>query len=91
MVCFSGDLDGFTRSEAQRIVADFGATVGGNVTKKTTLVVMGQFDPATLRAGDSLSSKVQRAIELASAGQRIEVIDEQTFVELVNLDASIYR
>jgi DNA polymerase-3 subunit epsilon len=61
VVCFSGDLDSYTRSEAQTIVASFGAAVSGNVTKKTSLVVMGGFDPATLRPGGTLSSKIQRA------------------------------
>lgn len=90
VLCFSGDLDGFTRAEAQRIAADFGATVGATVTKKTTLVVMGQFDPASLRAGATLSSKIERALELAAKGQHIEVIDESAFVELINLDPDSY-
>lgn len=85
-VCFSGDLEGFGRKDAQQIVADFGASVSASVTKKTTLVVMGRFDPSTLKAGASLSSKVERAIELRMQGQRVEVIDEPTFVELINLD-----
>lgn len=85
-VCFSGDLEGFGRKDAQQIVADFGATVSGNVTKKTTLVVMGRFDPSTLKVGAALSAKVERAIELRTKGQRVEVIDEPTFIELINLD-----
>lgn len=90
VVCFSGDLNGFTRADAQRIVADFGATVAANVTKKTTLVVMGQYDPATLRAGAKLSTKIEKALGLASNGQRIEVIEESTFIELINLDPAEY-
>lgn len=90
VVCFSGDLEGFGRKEAQQVVADFGATVSAGVTKKTTLVVMGRFDPATLRQGSSLSSKVERAIELRRKGQRVEVIDEPTFVELLNLAPAAY-
>jgi len=85
VVCFSGDLDSHTRSAAQGIVASFGATVSANVTKKTSLVVMGGFDPATLRPGTSLSGKVQRAMDLAVTGQNIEVITEQTFLELLEL------
>ncbi|WP_104127113.1 exonuclease domain-containing protein [Cryobacterium sp. Y57] len=83
VVCFSGDLDSFTRSEAQTIVASFGAAVSGNVTKKTSLVVMGGFDPATLRPGATLSSKIQRAQELAAGGQPIEIVTEQTFMEIL--------
>jgi len=85
VVCFSGDLDSHTRSAAQGIVASFGATVSAGVTKKTSLVVMGGFDPATLRQGATLSNKVQKAMELAIKGQGIEVITEQTFLELIEL------
>jgi DNA polymerase-3 subunit epsilon len=83
VVCFSGDLDSYTRTEAQTLVASFGAVVSGNVTKKTPLVVMGGFDPATLRPGTSLSGKVQRAKDLAATGQTIEIVTEQTFLEIV--------
>ncbi|POH62964.1 DNA polymerase III [Cryobacterium zongtaii] len=83
VICFSGDLDSYTRSEAQNLVASFGAAVSGNVTKKTSLVVMGGFDPATLRVGATLSSKIQRAQELAVAGQSIEIVTEQTFLEIL--------
>ncbi|AMB58488.1 exonuclease domain-containing protein [Microterricola viridarii] len=82
VVCFSGDLDSYTRAEAQQLVASFAATVSGNVTKKTTLVVMGGFDPATLRPGATLSSKIQRAKELAAGVQAVEIVTEPTFLEI---------
>jgi DNA polymerase III subunit epsilon len=85
VVCFSGDLDSYTRPEAQQLVASFGATVSGNVTKKTTLVVMGGFDPTTLRPGAVFSSKIQRAKDLAASGQPVEIVTEQTFLEIVAL------
>lgn len=85
VVCFSGDLDSYTRSEAQTLVASFGAVVSGGVTKKTTLVVMGGFDPATLRPGTTLSGKVQRAKDLGASGQPIEIVNEQTFLEIIEL------
>ena len=83
IVCFSGDLDSYTRSEAQELVASFGATVSGSVTKKTTLVVMGGFDPATLRPGATLSTKIQKAQVLAGGGQPVEIVTEQTFLEIL--------
>lgn len=83
VVCFSGDLDSYTRAEAQELVASFGATVSGNVTKKTTLVVMGGFDLTTLRPGATLSSKIQRAQLLAASGQSVEIVTEQTFLEIL--------
>jgi DNA polymerase-3 subunit epsilon len=83
VVCFSGDLDSYTRPEAQKLVASFGATISSNVTKKTSLVVMGGFDPATLRPGATLSSKIQRARDLAAGGQTVEIVTEQTFLEIL--------
>lgn len=85
-VCFSGDLDNYTRAEAQKLCASFGANVSSGVTKKTTLVVMGGFDPATLRPGATISSKVKKAQELAAVGQRIEIIPESTFLELLEIE-----
>jgi DNA polymerase-3 subunit epsilon len=84
-VCFSGDLESYTRSRAQEVVASFGASVSSNVTKKTTLVVTGGFDPASLRPGATLSSKVMRAKELASTGQSIEIVTEKTFLEILSV------
>jgi DNA polymerase-3 subunit epsilon len=86
VVCFSGDLDSYTRARGQEMVTSFGASVSTNVTKKTTLVVMGGFDPATLRTGATLSSKVMKAKELAAAGQSIEIVTEQTFLEILEYE-----
>lgn len=84
-VCFSGDLDNYSRTEAQRLCAQLGANVSSGVTKKTTLVVMGGFDPATLSAGATVSSKVRKAQELAASGQRIDIVPESTFLELLEI------
>lgn len=84
VICFSGDLDEYTRAQAQRLVADLGATVSAGVTRKTTLVVMGGFDPSTLRPGATFSNKIQKAMDLRSSGQHIEIIPESTFLELID-------
>ncbi|MFB2582359.1 BRCT domain-containing protein [Herbiconiux sp. P15] len=49
-------MSDYSRREVQKLVAGFGASVSSNVTKKTSLVVMGGFDPATLEPGATLSS-----------------------------------
>lgn len=85
VVCFSGDLDSYTRAEARTICANLGASITAGVTRKTSVLVMGGFDPATLRPGATISSKVQKARDLAVAGQRIEIIPESTFLELLEL------
>ncbi|WP_423265251.1 BRCT domain-containing protein [Frondihabitans sp. 4ASC-45] len=82
VVCFTGELKTMTKTEAQNLAAEHGAIVGANVTKKTTLVVAGDFDPATLRDGAAISTKLQRAIDLAASGQALRIIDERDFLSL---------
>lgn len=89
-VCFTGKLDSFTQGEAERIAADFGATVEDNVTKRTALVVVGQFSPAHLRSGAKLSNKAEKAAALAAKGQPVEIMDEAAFLALINLDPADY-
>ena len=68
---------------AVTLVARFDATVGSNVTKKTTLVVQGVFGPGELKPGETVSAKILKARELASKGQRVEVIDQAAFLDLL--------
>lgn len=89
-ICFTGKLDSFTKDDAARIAADFGARVEKDVTKRTTLVVVGQFNPANLRAGTKLSSKAEKAARLAAKGQAVEVIDESAFLSIINLELAEY-
>ena len=89
-ICFTGKLDSFTQGEAERIAADFGATVEDNVTKRTTLVVVGQFSPAHLRSGAKLSNKAQKAAALAAKGQHLDIVDEAAFLAYINLDPADY-
>ena len=57
-VTFTGDLEGFTRDEARAACAALGATVTAGPTKKTDVVVVGGFDPATLKEGVTVSAKL---------------------------------
>lgn len=84
VVCFSGDLDNYSRNEARQLCANLGAIVVSTVTRKTTLLIMGGFNPATLRTGTTLSSKAQKAQELIFSGQSIEIISEEAFLELLD-------
>ena len=68
-VVLTGTLQGFTRSQAQKLIEDRGGECGSSVTKKTTLVI----------AGEAAGSKLEKAQKLG-----IKIIDEQAFVEMVN-------
>lgn len=84
-VVFTGKLELTSRAEALALVEQFGAVGQKGVTKSTTMVVTGEFDPATLRPGKTLSAKLQKARELAEAGRPIEILNEAEFFDRVDV------
>lgn len=81
-VCaFTGALN-VTRSEAADLVSKAGAAVGPGVTKKTTLLIVGDQDIDKL-AGHSKSSKHRKAEELIGKGQDLRIVGETDFRRLV--------
>jgi DNA polymerase-3 subunit epsilon len=82
-VIFTGKLMSMTREEAQKLVIRAGGTSGPGVTKNTSMLVFGQQDANQLSPGAELSSKFQKALKLLNSGQQIEVVDEQTFLQLL--------
>ncbi len=76
---FSGDLVAMPRAEAQDAAAAKGAVIANSTTKKVTLVV----DATAGLPGSVPSGKVRRAMELAAAGQDIEVIGEGRFLRML--------
>lgn len=82
---FSGDLKTLSRTEARARAAALGAVVTSGPTKKTRLVIVGDFDPRTLKPGAKVSSKIQKVLDLQAKGQNIEMIGEADFLELLNL------
>jgi DNA polymerase-3 subunit epsilon len=82
-VIFTGKLMSMTREEAQKLVVRAGGTSGPGVTKNTSMLVFGQQDANQLRPGAEVSSKFEKALRFLAAGQQIEVVDEQTFLQLL--------
>ena len=82
-VAFTGTLASMNRTEAFMRLMDFGGEPETNVTKKTNYLVLGEQDLWKFRPGSEVSSKMQKAIELAEAGQDIEIIGEQDFLKLL--------
>lgn len=68
-VVITGTLEKFSRIQAEQLVRDHGGTVGGSVSKKTDLLVVGS-DPG---------SKLERAEKL-----KVKTITEAEFVELLH-------
>ncbi len=81
VVVFTGALE-IPRREAGDLAASIGCSVASGVTKKTTLLVVGDQDLSKL-AGKEKSSKHLKAEQLISKGQKIRMIKESDFKELV--------
>lgn len=81
-VVFTGEL-AITRPEAKIRSAELGARPESRVTARTTVLVVGDgFVAADLRSG-RLTGKARRVLDLHERGQRIEVLSEGEFLQMV--------
>ncbi len=81
-VVFTGKLERLYRDEGADLAAAAGFNVEPGVTKRTTILVVGEQHLRRLR-GDGKSSKHLKAEKLSAAGQSIRIIGEADFLELV--------
>ncbi len=81
VLVFTGELS-MSRVQAADIAANAGCEVKSNVTKKTTILVVGDQD-LSLLAGHRKSSKQRKAEAYIEQGQAIRVIGESDFLALV--------
>ena len=85
-VCvFTGALEKMPRREAMQIVKDLGGDVGDSVTKKTTLLILGNNDFCS-SIKDGKSNKQKKAEKLRLEGQDIEIISENVFYALAGIE-----
>ncbi len=77
VLVFTGALE-MPRNESANLAASLGCSVANGVTKKTTILVVGDQDVCKL-AGYAKSSKHRRAEELVAAGYPIKIITESDF------------
>lgn len=85
VLVFTGSLE-IPRSEAADLAASIGCQVAQGVTKKTTLLVVGDQDIEKL-AGHEKSSKHRKAEQLIASGAPIRILKESDFKELVRLSS----
>lgn len=83
VIVFTGALE-IPRREAADLAASVGCNVANSVTKKTTLLVVGDMDVTKL-AGHDKSSKHRKAEGMVAAGHPLRIIRETDFRELVAL------
>lgn len=81
VIVFTGALE-LPRAEAADLAASLGCEVGQNVTKKTTILVIGDQDVSKL-AGHEKSTKHRKAEQLVVEGNPIRIILETDFKALV--------
>jgi DNA polymerase-3 subunit epsilon len=83
-LCFTGALE-IPRREAADLAAIAGCNVESGVTKKTTILVVGDQDIQKL-AGHDKSSKHRKAEALIEKGHPIRILRETDFKKLVSFD-----
>lgn len=83
VIVFTGTLT-LTRVEALQLAYKSGCDVDSNVTKKTTLLVVGIQNMDQMVLGETKSSKHRKAEKLIMEGQQIKIITEEDFISLVS-------
>lgn len=81
VLVFTGTLQ-IPRKEAADLAASIGCAVASGVTKKITLLVVGDQDVSKL-AGKNKSSKHLKVEQLISKGQKIRILKESDFKQMV--------
>ena len=74
-VCVTGDVEPYDKGEVWDMIASRGGVVAKNVTKKTTMLIVGEWP--------SVTSKEKRARELQSKGQELQIIGFEEFLQLI--------
>jgi len=80
VIVFTGQLH-IPRSEAAGMAAMAGCTVADSVTKKTTILVVGDQD-LRLTKGQEKSSKHRKCEQMVAGGQKIRILQETDFLAL---------
>ncbi len=84
MIVFTGSLKMY-RVDAARMAAGLGCSIGDSITKKTSILVVGDQDICRLADGETKSSKHRRAEELIRTGAPIRILRETDFMALCGM------
>lgn len=83
-VVFTGKLEKMLRKDAMQIVVNLGGVLDNSVNKQTNYLILGDNDYNAILKGEK-SSKHKKAEKLKLEGQDIEIIDERTFYDLLEV------
>lgn len=81
-VVFTGKLELLVRKEAAQYVVNLGALAEDHVTKRTNILILGDFDYCHL-SGEK-SRKLREAERRILAGQDLQIIPESVFVDMLS-------
>lgn len=82
-VLITGTLRIGTRLEVEKLLAKVGAYPEKSFTKKTNFLVIGEDKLDGMLPGGKPTSKITKSFAAKSLGQIVEVVDEETFLELL--------
>lgn len=83
-VVFTGKLEKMLRKDAMQLVVNLGGILDNSVNKQTNYLILGDNDYNAILKGEK-SSKHKKAEKLKLEGQDIEIIDERTFYDLLEV------
>jgi DNA polymerase III epsilon subunit-like protein len=83
-VVITGDLGYMTRREAFDRIVELGGVRQTTVGQRTHILVVGDFNPATLLPGETGSASTRKAFELQAGGQQIEVMSGYDFLPMLD-------
>jgi DNA polymerase-3 subunit epsilon len=89
VITFTGKLQ-IERDRAARLAAMAGCTVADSVTKKTSILVIGEQDIRLLR-GHEKSTKQRKAEEMLKAGAHLRILGEVDFLMLLEHAVDVAR
>lgn len=78
--CFTGEIEGFARSDAWQFVINHGGRINNSMNAKTTCLVVGGYGGAFSEG--YLSNKHKKAMEMQAAGKKIAIISDKEFLEI---------
>ncbi len=82
---FTGTLEKMIRKDAAQLVVNIGGIIDNSVTKETNYLILGNNDFCK-SIKDGKSSKQKKAEMLKLKGQDIEILDENTFYKLIDVE-----